>query len=75
MVLLNPIQVLLFFAHIKLTFHYGAIEPDSVGSKVDAVKELTFHYGAIESSPLRQISISEARPTKFLPAYRQKLCP
>ena len=48
MVLLNPIQVLLFFAHIKLTFHYGAIEPDSVGSKVDAVKELIFHYGAIE---------------------------
>ena len=33
---------------MKLTFHYGAIEPILIVLKMYLFNSLTFHYGAIE---------------------------
>ena len=49
MVLLNPqLEAAYEVLTIKLTFHYGAIEPSNTTFNLTCSNSLTFHYGAIE---------------------------
>ena len=49
MVLLNLTKInALDLSAMKLTFHYGAIEPILIVLKMYLFNSLTFHYGAIE---------------------------